>query len=252
MTEAEWLTSDDPYRMMYFVLRQKGMQRRKDGRRKLRLFASFSCRQLWHAMTDERSRRAVEVAERFADDRACLEEAERVREEALQAHSSIHDQYYADTDGFAARGRLRGWLGTDERVAAQSAGFLLSQRPMEFAYVELYSEYNEYDPEYPIFHLRRVAQAQVLRCIFGELFRPVAICPVWWTATSLALAHTAYDERIVPSGLLDRDRLGVLSDALEDAGCEETTLLDHLRGTGPHARGCWALDLLIGKRGRKP
>ena len=42
-------------------------------------------------------------------------------------------------------------------------------------------------------------------------------------------------------------RLAVLSDALEEAGCAEARLLDHLRGPSPHVRGCWAVDLLLGK-----
>jgi hypothetical protein len=62
-----------------------------------------------------------------------------------------------------------------------------------------------------------------------------------------ALAQSAYDERLLPSSELDPANLAVLADALEDAGCTEAAMLDHLRGPGPHVRGCWALDLLLGK-----
>jgi hypothetical protein len=61
------------------------------------------------------------------------------------------------------------------------------------------------------------------------------------------LAQAAYDNRDLPSGLLDNTRLVVLADALEDAGCAYADLLAHLRGPGPHARGCWVVDLLLGK-----
>ncbi len=61
------------------------------------------------------------------------------------------------------------------------------------------------------------------------------------------IAKAAYDQRQMPSGALDRFRLGVLADALEDAGCTDAELLGHLRGPGPHVRGCWALDLVLGK-----
>jgi hypothetical protein len=61
------------------------------------------------------------------------------------------------------------------------------------------------------------------------------------------IAHTAYEERLLPSGQLDPARLGVLADALEDAGCTDAELLGHLRGPGPHVLGCWALDLILGK-----
>jgi hypothetical protein len=61
------------------------------------------------------------------------------------------------------------------------------------------------------------------------------------------MAQTAYDERILPAGTLDPDRLAVLADALEDAGCDNADILSHLRGPGPHVRGCWVVDLLLGK-----
>ena len=57
----------------------------------------------------------------------------------------------------------------------------------------------------------------------------------------------AYDERLMPSGELDLGRLAVLSDALEEAGCTSAEILTHLRSPGPHVRGCWALDLILGK-----
>jgi hypothetical protein len=45
----------------------------------------------------------------------------------------------------------------------------------------------------------------------------------------------------------DYGDLPVLADALEDAGCDNADILGHLRGPGPHARGCWVVDLLLGK-----
>jgi hypothetical protein len=63
----------------------------------------------------------------------------------------------------------------------------------------------------------------------------------------LSLALAAYTDRNLPSGELDHARLAVLADALEEAGCSEQSLRDHLRSPGPHVRGCWALDLLLGK-----
>jgi hypothetical protein len=61
------------------------------------------------------------------------------------------------------------------------------------------------------------------------------------------LARAAYEERRLPSGELDLARLAVLADALEDAGCADAELLGHLRGTGPHVRGCHVLDAILGK-----
>jgi hypothetical protein len=62
----------------------------------------------------------------------------------------------------------------------------------------------------------------------------------------LSLAQAAYEERNLPSGTLDNARLAVLADALEDAGASGA-ILEHLRSEGPHVRGCFAVDLLLGK-----
>jgi hypothetical protein len=87
---------------------------------------------------------------------------------------------------------------------------------------------------------------KLLRDIFNP-FRPSTIGPAWQTAQVVALAQAAYDQLELPAGTLDLTRLAVLADALEEAGCTDQTVLDHLRGPGPHYPGCWAVDLLLGK-----
>jgi hypothetical protein len=88
------------------------------------------------------------------------------------------------------------------------------------------------------------SQAASLRDIFGNPLRPAPrIDPAWlaWNGGAVpGLARAVYDDRAF-------DRLPVLADALEDAGCSDAELLGHLRGPGPHARGCWAVDLILGK-----
>jgi hypothetical protein len=54
-----------------------------------------------------------------------------------------------------------------------------------------------------------------------------------------------WERRALPGGELDRAGLGRLADALEQAGCTERAILNHLRGPGPHVRGCWAVDLVL-------
>jgi hypothetical protein len=83
-------------------------------------------------------------------------------------------------------------------------------------------------------------QLKTLHCIFGNPFRPGAVDPAWLTSTVVELAHGIYAERAF-------DRLPILADALQDAGCENADVLDHCRGPGPHARGCWVVDLVLGK-----
>ncbi len=83
-------------------------------------------------------------------------------------------------------------------------------------------------------------QANLLRDIFGNPFHPVALDPAWRTEAVVALARAVYDDRAF-------DRLPVLADALEDAGCADADVLAHCRGDGPHVRGCWVVDLILGK-----
>jgi hypothetical protein len=89
-----------------------------------------------------------------------------------------------------------------------------------------------------------ISQVALLRDIVGLLlFRPVTIAPAWATwndATVVKLAQGIYDDRAF-------DRLPILADALDEAGCDNTDILAHCRRPGPHVRGCWVVDLLLGK-----
>lgn len=69
----------------------------------------------------------------------------------------------------------------------------------------------------------------------------------WNGGTVRRLAHEIYADRELPIGRLHIDRLLILADALEDAGCTDGEILAHCRGPGPHVRGCWVIDLLLGK-----
>jgi len=91
-----------------------------------------------------------------------------------------------------------------------------------------------------LWRAERQHQANILRCIFGIPFHPVTADPSLLTSTALTLANGIYDDRAF-------DRLPILADALEEAGCTDREILGHLRGPGPHVRGCWCVDLLLGK-----
>ena len=84
------------------------------------------------------------------------------------------------------------------------------------------------------------AHCGLVREVFGNPFRLVTLDRAWLTSTVTALAQAIYDERAF-------DRLPILADALEDAGCGNQDILGHCRGPGPHVRGCWVVDLLLGK-----
>jgi hypothetical protein len=83
-------------------------------------------------------------------------------------------------------------------------------------------------------------QAALLRDIFGGLFSSAKLNSLWVTSTVFSLARQMYESR-------DFFAMPILADALEDAGCDDAAILGHLRGPGPHVRGCWAVDLLLGK-----
>ncbi|WP_232068387.1 hypothetical protein [Gemmata obscuriglobus] len=84
-------------------------------------------------------------------------------------------------------------------------------------------------------------QVVLLRDIFGNPFRPVTFSLEWRTETTVALAAQMYESR-------DFSVMPILADALQDAGCDSADILDHCRGSGPHVRGCWVVDLVLGKQ----
>jgi hypothetical protein len=229
MTEAEWLEALPDLGMLIGHL--ANLEPRPSGR-KIRLCMAAFCRAIWHVMTDGRCRHAVEVAERFADDpgaEAELKAATKALPNKRRDYSALHKTAPHD----AARS-----------CTSRNKRFLLAAMNQVHALAVLALEDGSHDPQTAPAQLRR--QAQVIRDVFGNPFRPVAFNTAWQTAEVLALAEAAYAERILPSGELDPQRLAVLADALEEAGAGGE-LLAHLRGPGLHVRGCFAVDLLTGR-----
>ncbi len=84
---------------------------------------------------------------------------------------------------------------------------------------------------------------RVVHCVFSNPFRTFPVAPAWLTwndSTVPKLARAIYAD-------YGFDRLPILADALEDAGCDNADILAHCRGPGPHVRGCWVVDLILGK-----
>jgi hypothetical protein len=88
--------------------------------------------------------------------------------------------------------------------------------------------------------IEKERQSRLLRDIFGDPFQPVTADPSWLTSTVVSLAHGIYNERAF-------DRLPILADALMDAGCADAAVLEHCREKEPHSRGCWVVDLVLGR-----
>src|SRR5262249_3252043 len=96
-----------------------------------------------------------------------------------------------------------------------------------------------------LYYAEREALGDLLRDIFNP-FRPLPPLPPAILAlndsVAVKLAARIYEERDFSC-----ESMGVLADALEEAGCQDADILGHLRSPGPHVRGCWAVDLLLGK-----
>jgi hypothetical protein len=215
MTEAEWLVSKSiPTFYACPILRRSLTQR------KARLFLVACCRLIWHIMTDNRCRKAVEVAELFADGHATPEELA-----AARTAVRCRDARSAATLGSMAR-----------RVAEESADVHACWVARRVAVRHAGQEADE-----KALAATEAQQAGLLRDVLGNPFRPLALDPLWvsWgDYTVLKFAAEVYDEGAF-------DRLPILGDALEDAGCDDRAILDHCRGPGPHVRGCWLVDLIL-------
>jgi hypothetical protein len=236
MTEAEWLAQNSPLPLFHYLF-----DRPTEKDRKLRLFGCACCRHIWPLLTDERSRRVVEVSELYADGLAT--EAE-LRRALSSAHLLVQDETVTRIDRtsaayLAARtAETTGWWHTDYGLAGEV---------VRFAQMAVASSRSESvtadDPLGAIHAAEATFQASAFRDIFGNPWRQVLVDPSWLSwggGTVRTLSQTIYDERAFES-------LPVLADALEDAGCSDTAILGHCRGGGVHVRGCWVLDLLLGK-----
>jgi hypothetical protein len=237
MTEAEWLAAIDLEKMLKFL---RG--RRSD--RKLRLFAVAFCRGVRHLIADPRSRRAVEVAEQFAEALAPPGTVEAAAEGALDAYRQAEAACDAAEDS-ARRSRWdsnRRASVVEGRSAAYAASVVLNGSAAYAArqaahMVTARGGWKVSSGALP-------AACQLIREVFGNPFRaaPTIAAPIlsWNGSTAHKLAAAVYEERAF-------DRLPVLADALEDAGCTDAAVLGHCRAGGEHVRGCWVVDLVLGK-----
>jgi hypothetical protein len=271
MTEAEWLAGGNPQRMLAFL-----GGRASD--RKLRLFACACCRRAGGLLPPEELR-VVDMAEAGADGRADLAD---VRRRLAEHFPDLHLGRWGG--GWAVRRRLResggAWPTADElarferqsdwfpevllipeavwsaRITARAMRLLKEAEIPREAIRERVTtgplglpgwraSWDEVE-EYISAARRREADwpAAGLRDVFGNPFRPGPVVGpdvrTWNGGTVVKLARGIYEEGAF-------DRLPVLADALEDAGCGDPDLLTHCRSGGEHVRGCWAVDLLLGK-----
>jgi hypothetical protein len=223
VTEAEWLDCTDPEKMLIFHKNINIFLCGKAGDRKFRLWAVACWRQVSHPLTDKQHREAVEIGEQFAD-------------------------------GLVSDSTRQAFWEVLERRKAQA----VSESDFEWAVCERYTQTpvskdvkqkfyfitRTYATPRPADRSSERDMCRLIRDIFGPFaFRSISINPTWLTwhdRTIPRMAQTIYDGR-------DFDRLPILADALEEAGCQDQDILGHCRSGGEHVRGCWVVDLLLGK-----
>jgi len=209
MTEQEWLACSEPQPMLDFL------RWRAKSDRKLRLFAVAACKRLGDLIANPLIVRAIEMAEQYADglvDGAALRSVERL----VRGPASQINTWAAFSDAHAAAYHV---IQNVPRVA--SSGVKVAQRT-----------------ETRI--LEQKAQAELMRDLFGNSVYRVIVDSAWLTSNVTGLAQAIYADRVF-------DRLPILADALEDTGCDNADILNHCRQPGEHVRGCWVIDLLLGK-----
>jgi hypothetical protein len=223
--EANWLTSTDAVELLNLL-----RSRCKTSSRKLRLLACAFCREVEHLLTGE-ARHVLEVAEKFADGLARPVDLFQARGEARQAEKRARAKAGAAVSAASRAARLAAHASAD---AAASEALHSCMGALNWEAQTWGTGGNRSD------------FVVVIRELFGNPFRFVALTPASPTPMAVDLARAAYEERELPSGRLDRHRLAVLADALEEVGANQA-LLDHLRGPGPHYRGCFAVDLCLAR-----
>ena len=216
MTEAEWLESGEPLKLVQHLIGAAG-------ERRLRLAACGCCRLFRSRLYLPIALAALDLCERLAEnlrDETARRELGGARQELL---GFTRHRYSVVEQGNALRAVAS---------AARPVGDPDTYRQDVCHVVITLLE--------PSNRLRRTQLYRVLRDIFGSPFRPVTFSPEWRTDTALTLTRTMYES-------CDFSAMPILADALQDAWCASAEVLDHCRGPGPHVRGCWVVDLVLGK-----
>jgi hypothetical protein len=264
MTEIEWLASTDPQPMLAFL---EG----KVSDRKLRLFAcacSSACCELLYGKSPDFS-----TLELFADNYKAFDEfiAFFWQQKAFEDDHRTRESLWARGPGESGPQYNFREAGSQTmyysllREPAHPVGYEAAMRTamlvdQQYGWFAATVEINNPgkatnilsdDPEKRVgmaFELGRgigmKSESDLLREVFGNPLRPAAVAPSWMTwndGTVPRIAQAIYDEKAF-------DRLPILANALENCGCDTGDILNHLRGPGPHVRGCWVVDLLLGKK----
>jgi len=221
MTEEDWHSESNPGPMLEHLKRRLRVAPRARGR-KFRLTAVEFLRLRTDMVSNPRVARAVEAGEAMCDGAGTLPDVSAILAEAgLRADPSDLPgwgfvlKFLLSPDSFTAAHEIAGLTHRVRWPTPGRAGYARDELTM-------------------------ASQAWIIRDVFGNPFRPATCPPSWRTSAAGALAESVYEAR-------DFAAMPVLADALEEAGCDDADVLTHCRGPGPHVRGCWVVDLVLGK-----
>jgi hypothetical protein len=248
MSDEPWQKLVNPEQLLVYLQKQG----HDPAGRKLRLVAVACCRRVWDLLP-EPQRSAVEVAERVAEGDALTEDewnelADRVEDgEGFEVRGPIAEAVtsaiYASFIDFRIHRVFGGCAGALAWSGALARRPHLAQRPERLRDLARSPDVLEVGLQEELaasFRHHLQDQCPLVIDVFGHLLHEVAVLPAALTPPVVGLARAIYDERRFTD-------LPILADALEEAGVTDPSILGHCRSAGPHFRGCWVLDLLLGK-----
>jgi hypothetical protein len=222
MGARRWQKCDEPDELLLWLSEDES----RTSQRKNTLLGLACLRRVEDVLDDPRTSALLDVLERYADGAATREELSEARKAAAAADGERGGR--GDAWGMAYRALNEFYLSVPFTTCQYAAA----------AYAERLCS-----PEKPWHRINAeegAFQCHLLRDVFGDPFRPGRIEPTWRTPDVLALAGAVYQEKAF-------DRLPILADALEEAGCTDARVRKHCRGEGVHVKGCWVVDLVLGK-----
>lgn len=225
MTEAEWERGVNRVQMLDYLGDRLSV-------RKYQLLAVAYCHRQWDLFPPIPHRQAIKAAEQIADggDIEGFRQVIAAARQAMTSRNTTKDMEHSSL-AFAAYHATASELSPRDSLLAVAGALssVMSDR--------LHIYRREFDPEPDP---EEYQQISLLHDIAGNPFRPVSVNPEWLTSTVVAIARQIYMKKGFTA-------MPILADALLDAGCEDPEVIDHCRSGGPHVRGCWVVDMVLGK-----
>jgi hypothetical protein len=229
MTEWQWLNRTDPQKMLHFLGNTLSL-------RKGRLLACACCRRVAPAANNP-DLTLNELSERYADGMATVEEINRVPDPTYSSSIRLGDCFTVAT-------RLAVHAAIRTNIYSACSYAVMVRRDHARSETGYANNVERCDAMLAATAAEATAQTELIRDIVGNPFHPVILKPAWlaWNdGTVPKIARAIYDERAF-------EQMPILADALEDASCDKADILAHCRSEGPHVRGCWVVDLILGKQ----